>query len=64
MTESLRLAGEHKYFTTSWSDMIKTADVDTRTADEIAEDVILRAGLTVKGGSDNGCIQSCGEVDT
>ncbi len=56
MTETLRLRGENKYITGSWTDMVRSETVDTRTGDEIAADVIRSAGLKIagEGGEDNG----------
>ena len=52
VTEQLRMIPQGKSFRESWHDMVESALVapDTRTADEIALDVITRAGLTWKGG--------------
>lgn len=50
VTESLRLQGENKYIQRSWLDIIDHRSMDTRSGDEIALDVIERAGLHYKGG--------------
>lgn len=49
VTDSLQLNPQNKYLTAKYSDLIDTDKVvDTRSADEIALDVILNAGLVVK----------------
>lgn len=41
------------YMPERWIDGVKTWEKeDTRTGDEVAEDVIRRAGLTLKGGNE------------
>lgn len=45
VSESLRLAPQGKFITKSWHDIFD-APVDTRSGDEIAQDVILNAGLS------------------
>lgn len=50
VTDSLRLSGESKYLSARWLDMVRRKPEDTRTGDEIAADVIKRAGLKQKGG--------------
>ena len=52
MTESLRLQGENKYLTVSWGDAIRKKGEDSRTPEEIAADIIKRAGLTFEGGGE------------
>mgnify|MGYP003297660114 CR=1 FL=1 len=50
VTESLRLAPQNKYITKSYHDMVnKPVKADNRTGDEIAADVILKAGLKFGG---------------
>ena len=51
VTDSLQLAVQNKYLTQRWADLISN-NVDTRSGDEVALDVIRRAGLRLKG-SDN-----------
>lgn len=41
----MRAAGQNKYLTERWIDLIVNEKRDTRSADEIALDVISRAGL-------------------
>lgn len=53
MTESLRLQGENKYLSVSWIDAVRKKGDDSRTPEEIAADVIKRAGLTLKGGGED-----------
>lgn len=49
VTDSLQLNVQNKYLTSRYYDIINTNRVvDTRSADEIALDVILNAGLVVK----------------
>ena len=52
LTESIRLYGQGKTYQQSWREMMEAAQKprDTRTADEIAYEVIIKAGLTWKGG--------------
>ena len=47
--ESLRLRGENKVLAKPWGDIIRKDRHDSRSPEEIAEDVIARAGLTRKG---------------
>lgn len=63
ITESVRLFGDGKVISVSWEDMLKKAPVDSRTADEIAADVIKNAGLKLKGGEENGFIESGSQTD-
>lgn len=49
VTDSLQLAPQNKYIVTRYEDSIKTKKKDNRTGDEIAADVIKRAGLSFKG---------------
>ena len=46
ITESLRLAPQGKYITKSYGDMFEKRQIDARSGDEIAMDVITNAGLT------------------
>lgn len=48
VTDSLQLAVQNKYLTQRWADLISN-NVDTRSGDEVALDVIRRAGLRLKG---------------
>ena len=55
VTDCLKLIAENtanisygKYMETRYYDKIYPAKVDTRTGDEIVEDIIKRAGLVVK----------------
>ena len=52
MTDSLRAAGQNKYLTERWLDLITHEKRDMRTADEIALDVIEAAGLHLASGVD------------
>lgn len=54
VTDSLQLMAQSKYFTTRWADIVKSDDIDSRSADEIATDIIKRAGLTLKGSDEAG----------
>lgn len=63
ITESVRLFGDGKVISVPWEDMLKKAPVDSRTADEIAADVIKNAGLKLKGGEKDGFTESCGTSD-
>lgn len=49
----MRLRAENKYLSVPWLDAIRKKHEDTRTAEEIAADVIMRAGLTLKGGGED-----------
>lgn len=64
ITESVRLFGDGKVISIPWEDMLKKAPVDSRTADEIAADVIKNAGLKLKGGEENGSIESGSQTDS
>ena len=55
VTDCLKLIAENtanisrgQYMKSRYYDIIRSAKVDTRTGDEIVEDVIKRAGLVVK----------------
>ena len=50
VTESIRLLSEGKRFVKSYEEIISRKPVDTRSGDEIAAEVILRAGLLPTGG--------------
>lgn len=53
VTDSLQAAGENKYLTARWVDIIKDdVNVDTRSADEIVLDIMTRAELKPKGGEE------------
>lgn len=45
MTDSLQAAGQNKYLTERWLNLVTPQKRDTRSADEIALDIIERAGL-------------------
>lgn len=48
IAESLRLAPQMKYMATGWNELVsRRAEQDGRSGDEIAIDVIQRAGLEV-----------------
>lgn len=49
VTESLRLAPQHKFLTKSYREFLKPQKIDTRNGDEIAIDVIKKAGLSFGG---------------
>jgi len=56
IAEVLRLLGENaavlahgSYIQSKWTDLIKENKQDNRSADEIAEDIIRRAGLSIGG---------------
>lgn len=51
VTDSLQAAGQGKYLTQRWCELL-TQKVDNRSGDEIAADIILRAGLKPKGGEE------------
>lgn len=50
VTDSLQAAGQNKYLVTRWAELRAVKPVDTRSGDEIAAEVILRAGLLPTGG--------------
>ena len=52
VTDSLQAAGQNKYLTERWLDLITLQKRDTRSADEIALDIISRAGLRLKSDPD------------
>ena len=45
ISESVRLAPQGKYITKSYSDIFEQRQIETRSGDEIAMDVITNAGL-------------------
>lgn len=45
VTKSLQLMPQNKYITASYQDVLKPKKVDNRTGDEIAMDVMAKAGL-------------------
>ena len=47
VTRSLQLVPQNKYISTSFDELLKPKKVDNRTGDEIAADIIRRAGLKV-----------------
>ena len=49
ITRSLQLIPQSKYITANYTDLIEPKEEDTRTGDEIALDIINRAGLIVGG---------------
>ena len=50
VTESLRLQGEGRYMSAKYTELIGLeGEKDTRTAEEVAEDIIARHGLKVVG---------------
>ena len=53
VTESLRLQAENKYLSVSWIDAIRKKQEDSRTPEEIAADIIKRAGLTLQDGGED-----------
>lgn len=46
--ECLQLAPQNKYVTARYADLIKPQKVDKRSAEEIAADIITKAGLTLE----------------
>lgn len=46
--EALHLAPQDKYLTAHYADLITPKKADTRSADEIAADIIRRAGLHIE----------------
>lgn len=50
MTDSLQLSGQRKYITSRWADIIGGEKEDARSGDEIALEIIEKAGLVTKGG--------------
>ena len=50
VTDTLMLAGTNRYIDKRWIETIYLQPEDGRTGDEIAAEVIKRAGLRLKGG--------------
>lgn len=50
VTDMLYLHGQNKTSSVRFEEIIKRKDADNRTGDEIADDVINRAGLTLING--------------
>lgn len=48
VTDALQLAPQNKYNAKRWIDIIIKPPEDTRTPEEIAFDVIMKAGLVLK----------------
>ena len=48
VTRSLQLAPQGQYITTSFGDILNPQKVDNRTGDEIAIDVMKKAGLSFR----------------
>lgn len=65
MTDAMHWQGENKYMTARWIEMItgKAKPAEARTGDEIARDVIIGAGLVIKGGGMNGFDGAGGAAD-
>lgn len=61
VTDSLRAAGQNKYLTERWLDLITPEKRDMRTADEIALDVIEAAGLRLASGIDPVAVLAAGD---
>jgi len=49
MSKSLQLIPQNKCLTKDYSEYLKPQAIDTRSGDEIAIDVIKKAGLNFKG---------------
>lgn len=49
MSKSLQLVPQRKYLQLSYSELLDTKKADTRSGDEIAMDVMERAGLSFSG---------------
>ena len=66
ITDSLRLHGENKYLTRSWSEIIKPQKKEkARSAEEIIAAVIENGGLTITEGGEEAVVSdSAGEADT
>lgn len=45
ISKSLQLIPQNKYLKVEYTDLLKPQEVDLRSADEIAADIIQRAGL-------------------
>ena len=50
MTESLRILPEGKHITKPYLELLKPQEVDTRTGEQVAEEVALRMGTKVDWG--------------
>ena len=50
MTESLRILPEGKHITKQYLELLKPQEVDTRTGEQVAEEVALRMGTKVDWG--------------
>lgn len=63
VTDSLKFAtdGSRQYYVKRYIDILYPEPEDPRTGEEIAMDVIDRAGLTIVEESDNECIRPCRE---
>lgn len=48
VTRSLQLVPQNSYITKTYIDMLKPQKVDDRSGDEIAADIIVKAGLKLK----------------
>ena len=49
MGENVAVLVNGSYIQSKWTDLIKENKQDNRSADEIAEDIIRRAGLSIGG---------------
>lgn len=54
MSDSLYLQGEGKRYQDRYIDIIKPKKIDNRSAEEIVDDVLIKAGITVVKGERNG----------
>lgn len=52
MTDAAQLTPQSKYLTVRWAELVDRKPVDERSGDEIAADIIARAGLKPKGGEE------------
>lgn len=50
MTESLRILPEGKHITKPYLELLKPQEVDTRTGEQVAEEVALRMGTKIDWG--------------
>lgn len=50
MTESLRILPEGKHITKPYLELLNPQEVDTRTGEQVAEEVALRMGTKVDWG--------------
>ena len=53
MTDAAQLTPQSKYLTVRWAELVDRKPVDNRSGDEIAADIIARAGLVPKGGEED-----------